>query len=829
MTSNTIFKIEQYILSKQWLTTGLILIVALACAPFDARAQETNPHSPSPVYLEHTISENQLTILASDRIIKLSSYAEGSISVEHVRKGEYEKPSFALNPQTKRQSIIVKDGQSELQLANGKVRAVINKKTLQISFFWKTKLLTKQLLIEKKKSTSGFTFSLDDGEKILGGGERVLGMDRRGYKLPLYNRAHYGYSTESHQMYFSLPLIFSSKSYAILYDNAASGHLDIGKSNPEQLSFESVGGRQAYTVFAADSYPDLLKGYVSVTGSQPLPPRWALGNFASRFGYRSQAEVIDVVDKFEQFDIPLDAVIIDLYWFGKDIKGFMGNLEWDKESFPNPKKMIDSLNAKGIKTILITEPFILRDSSKWKQAVEQSVLAKDINGQPRTYDFYFGNTGLIDVFDDNAAQWFSSIYSDLTKQGVAGVWGDLGEPEVHPDDALHFRSDIQRTVRADEIHNAYGHQWAKLVYQNQISEQPNKRPFIMMRSGFAGSQRFGMIPWTGDVSRSWGGLKPQVELSLQMGLSGLAYTHSDLGGFAGGETFNKELYIRWLQFGAFQPVFRPHAQDNIAPEPVFHDKQTRDIVANFIRLRYQLLPYIYTLAYQNSTTGIPLMRPMFFDNPKDLNLYDVSDQYFWGDSFLVSPVTEPNKTSQTVALPSGVWFDFWSDKRYQGNQSVEIPISLENIPVVVKAGSFIPMINSINTTQDYSSEELTLRYYFDQTVKQSTFEMYEDDGRYRQSISEQKYELLNFKAIQSKSHSNQLTISLKRVKGSYSKMPEKRKIKLMVHNWSAAPETIHFNEKTLSKNNWRYDQTDRVLQIEMDWDHQSTDIIIQGN
>ncbi len=336
--------------------------------------------------------------------------------------------------------------------------------------------------------------------------------------------------------------------------------------------------------------------------------------------------------------------------------------------------------------------------------MQESVLAKDKMGQPRTYDFYFGNTGLIDVFDDKAQLWFSDIYSDLTKQGIAGVWGDLGEPEVHPDDALHFRSDIQRSVRADEIHNAYGHQWAKLVFENQIRDRPDERPFIMMRSGFAGSQRYGMIPWTGDVSRTWGGLKPQVELSLQMGLSGLAYTHSDLGGFAGGETFNKELYIRWLQFGAFQPVFRPHAQDNIAPEPVFHDEQTRAIVSDFIRLRYQLLPYIYTLAYHNSTAGMPLMRPMFFDSPDDLNLYDVSDQYFWGDSLLVSPITESNKSKQSVTLPKGVWFDFWSDKRYIGNQSVDIPVTLNNIPVLVKAGAFLPMIKPIDTTHDYSSK-----------------------------------------------------------------------------------------------------------------------------
>ena len=196
-------------------------------------------------------------------------------------------------------------------------------------------------------------------------------------------------------------------------------------------------------------------------------------------------------------------------------------------------------------------------------------------GNPYQFDFYFGNTGLIDVFDNDARDWFNQTYSALYKQGVAGWWGDLGEPEVHPSDAVHNLNGI--TATGDEVHNAYGHKWAEQVYQHQQHLAPNKRPFIMMRSGFVGSQRYGMIPWTGDVSRSWDGLKPQVELSLQMGLFGLGYTHSDLGGFAGGEVFDPQMYIRWLQYGIFQPVFRPHAQDNIAPEPVFHKGKTKDL------------------------------------------------------------------------------------------------------------------------------------------------------------------------------------------------------------------------------------------------------------
>jgi oligosaccharide 4-alpha-D-glucosyltransferase len=183
-----------------------------------------------------------------------------------------------------------------------------------------------------------------------------------------------------------------------------------------------------------------------------------------------------------------------------------------------------------------------------------------------------------------------------------------------------------------------------------------------------------------------------------MSLLGMAYTHSDLGGFAGGEKFDQEMYIRWLQYGVFQPVYRPHAQDNIAPEPIFHDQQTKDILREFVKLRYQLLPYNYTLAYQNSTTGMPLMRPMFFEDERNIELIDNASSYFWGDAFLVTPIVNAGVKSVTVDLPQGVWFDYWSNKKYQGEQTIELATSLTTLPVLVRAGAFIPMVDSIQST-----------------------------------------------------------------------------------------------------------------------------------
>lgn len=599
----------------------------------------------------------------------------------------------------------------------------------------------------------GFRFKLKESEQLFGGGQRILGMDRRGHRMPLYNRAHYGYTTDSNQMYYSLPAVMSDQHYAIGFDNSASGHLDIGHTEHDILQFEAVAGRTSYIFAAGDNLAETVQYFVSATGKQPLPPRWALGNYASRFGYRNQQEVLDVVNGFIEQDFPLDALILDLYWFGPDIKGHMGNLNWDKNAFEDPVGMIETLRNKGVKTILITEPFILFESSQWDSAVENRALAKNLAGKPRRFDFYFGNTGLVDVFDETAQDWFWRYYAALNEQGVAGWWGDLGEPEVHPADSIHTLNG--RSVTAEEIHNAYGHQWAKMVYERQLEMRPDERPFVMMRAGFLGSQRYGMIPWTGDVAREWGGLQSQVELSLQMSLFGLAYIHSDLGGFAGGETFDSELYTRWMQYGVFQAVYRPHAQDHIAPEPIFHDKKTKDIVRQFIKLRYELMPYNYSLSITNSLSGMPMMRPLVMHYPKQS--MERTDAYLWGEQFLVSPVLHARQQTQTILLPEGNWFDYFNHKAYVGGQEVKIDTPIEKLPVFVKGGAFIPKVEAFRNADQYRNELIYVEFFTDSAVANSQYVMYDDDGRDPNSIKHNAIQKLHFSSSYAKPNQSQQT------------------------------------------------------------------------
>lgn len=732
-------------------------------------------------FLSYEFKDHKLDIKTDAGSLIFEPLTEAAIAVSFENPDVKQLPSFAIDENLKKTRFNLNVSENRLTLTGGALEVVITKQPFNVQFFAANTLLLEHAAgFFHHDGLRGVNFNITDEEKFIGGGQRVLGMDRRGHKLPLYNKAHWGYTSESKQMYFGLPAVISSKGYALIFDNSARGAMDLGANVGNRLQFEANAGRNAYIVVAGATsegaeYPKLIDRLTQVTGKQPLPPRWTLGNFASRFGYRSEQQVRDMVKQFTALDIPLDAVVLDLYWFGKDMKGHMGNLDWDREHWPTAETMIADFKQQGIQTVVITEPFILQTSKNWQSALDAGALAKDMSGeQVKAFDMYFGRAGLVDVFDVRGQRWFWDKYRNIINDGVAGLWGDLGEPEMHPTDTLHAIG------TADEVHNAYGHQWAKLVSDNFYQDFPNRRLFLLMRSGFMGSQRYGMIPWTGDVSRSWGGLKPQIELSLQMGMMGFGYTHSDLGGFGGDkDMFDKEMYIRWMQYGAFQPVYRPHGFETVAPEPVFHDQQTQDIVRQFIKLRYRLLPYNYSLAYENAVNGMPLMRPLMFADLTDNRLFEQKDSFLWGDSFLVHPVTDPEISELTTLLPGGVWFDFWRGTEFSGGKDITVPVSLQDIPVFVKAGSFIPYGSDIATTARYQNTPLQIHYYHHASVAQSQGRLYEDDGVNPHAI---KREQFLHTQITSEFDGDQLRISLSPKGLGFPGLPEKRRLQFTLHN-----------------------------------------------
>ena len=755
-------------------------------------------------FVSHQWKSNLLEIKTSDGFYRIQPYTDKIVETSFIPNSEiYNSKSHAVILTPTKGLFKLKETKNALLLSSNGITVTIEKSPFKISYSYNNAtLLSEKNGYTKKDSTKILDFNLDPKELLYGGGERALGMNRRGNRLQLYNRASYGYETHAELMNFCIPLVLSSKMYAVHFDNAPIGYLDLDSKKDNTLAYETISGRMTYQVIVGDSWTNLISNYTLLTGTQPLIPRWALGNFSSRFGYHSQEEVEKTINKFEDDQIPVDAIILDLYWFGKTVQGTMGNLAWDKDNFPNPDKMMADLNSKGVKTILITEPFILTTSSKWDEAVNKKILATDDSGKAFTYDFYFGNTGIIDVFKPESKVWFWDIYKNLIQEGVGGWWGDLGEPEVFPSEA------ITAGGTADEVHNIYGHDWAKLLQDGYKKDFPAVRPFILMRAGYSGSQRFGMIPWSGDVSRSWGGLQSQTEIALQMGMQGIGYMHSDLGGFAG-DYYDNELYIRWLQYGVFQPIYRPHAQENVASEPVYKDIVTKAKAKKQIELRYQMLPYNYTLAFENNQKGTPLMRPLFFEEPNNEKLLNTADSYLWGNDFLVKPITKSAVSETTVYFPANNnWFDFYSDKKYMAGTTENIAVTENHIPVFVRGGAFIPMIKTIQNTSKYALTSFDLHFYFDEKTTKSEGKLYNDDGTTANAYEKGMYEILGF---QSELKSKEIHISLNSVQGKNFQTVDKN-VALIIHNTSSKPKKVMINSQSVA-----FDLNKNILEIPVLW------------
>ncbi|TNJ45205.1 DUF4968 domain-containing protein [Tamlana fucoidanivorans] len=760
------------------------------------------------VFKSAKVNQNEvLEITVSDGTYYVQFYTPKIVETTFVPLSETKiKSSHAVVMNPERVKVALEEFENKLSFSSKGIHVAIQKAPFQISYQYEGKpLLSEEEGYVKTDEFETLAFNLTDDEVLYGGGARALGMNRRGYRLQLYNRAHYGYEDHSELMNFTLPIVMSSKRYMVHFDNAPIGYLDLDSHDNNTLTYETISGRKTYQIIAGDSWYDITSSYTNLTGKQPMLPRWALGNFSSRFGYHSQKETEMTIHKFRKEKIPVDAIILDLYWFGKDVQGTMGNLEVYKDSFPDFVGMVRKLKRNNVKTVVITEPFVLTTSKRWDDAVAKEVLAKDSLGNPYTYDFFFGNTGLIDIYKPEGEKWFWNIYRDaIISKGVEGIWGDLGEPEVHPSDLLHA------TGTADEVHNIYGSDWARLVLEGYQRDFPEKRPFILMRAGYSGAQRYGLVPWSGDVNRTWGGLQSQPEIALQMSMQGLAYMHSDLGGFAGAN-LDDELYTRWLQYGVFQPIYRPHAQEEVASEPVFRSNSAKALAKEAIELRYKLLPYNYNLVYENNQFGKPLMRPLFFEEPDNKELQDYSETYLWGHDFLVAPILKPGQQAQNVYFPkNNTWFDFYTNTLYSGGQTKSIAVQTRSIPTFVRAGAFIPMALPMQSTESYNANTLQLHYYHADSVKNSSRAYYNDDGTTPNAFKKGLYEIVTYKAA----YSGEFLEFTWHAEIGNAEKASKKKLEFVVHNIQNEPKGVFVEGE---KKRFKWNASSKSLTMTLVW------------
>lgn len=499
-----------------------------------------------------------------------------------------------------------------------------------------------------------------------------------------------------------LPFVISSSGWAIYVSSAwHDAVLDLGLRDPDVLAYDAPGGEADVYVFGPGDPATLLAEYVRLTGHQPLPPAWGLGYLQSRFGYESFDHVHRTVDRFEEERLPLHGIVFDVQWLEEHV-----NLRWDPLNFPDPAANLRRLAERGVRSVVITEPGTTGASSNHGDGVLRDAFATDGDGDELDSRQWYASRGirgyreiepstgaLLNVFREDAADWWYGQHVPLLEQGVDGWWLDLNEPEDVVADVRFTAADWpapRAELHGHEVRNLFAIAQQRMFARRDRAR--DRRPFALSRSGSAGSQRYGSAPWTGDVGATWADLRVQPRLMLLAGMCGMPLTGSDVGGFNGDP--GPELFARWMQLGAVSPVFRAHGCQRDR-EPWSQGEEALEWVRPALMLRAQLLPTIVSWTWQALRAGQPLARPMLLgplgteprtaaaeSHARDPRFVDCDDQYFFGE-LLVAPVLEEGARSRLVHLPEGDWIDLWSGDRHHGGGSVEVEAGPGTVPVFV--------------------------------------------------------------------------------------------------------------------------------------------------
>ncbi|MCM1153282.1 MAG: DUF5110 domain-containing protein [Muribaculum sp.] len=682
-----------------------------------------------------------------------------------------------------------------------------------------TELITEGSGVDNDKPMKTVGLVPAKGQLLYGGGERGHSLTLNGDSLSMYNRQNYGYTGTDRrisQMGISVPWLSSDAGYGILFDDYNRAAL-LTRGDSIYYTSETPAALSYYFVNGNGTLAGNSGAYARLTGHQPLPPFWTLGYITSKYGYHNEKETLGAIDSLKQRGYPVDGIVLDLYWYGKETD--MGRLEWNSDQFPDPQAMLRRLKDQGVHTVLINQPYVNKIGAidNYNLLDSLGLLTKDAEGNTHDVTTWVGEAGMFDMANPATRRWLWNRLKGLTADGVSGWWGDLGEPEVHPLSIVHANGQT-----ASQYHNVYGNEWSSLIYNGLRQDFPDMRPMLMMRGGTAGLQRYSVFPWTTDVSRSWGGLQPQIKLMLSAGLSGLGYMGSDVGGFAVDpkHPYDPELYLRWMQASVFTPVLRTHAQDK--PEPYHYPDQQAQIL-ELIKMRYRWLPYNYTLAYENARYGLPLARPLNFrgDNP-DRKYADIDDEYLWGDNVLVAPVMNAAQRSRKVTFPKGTWYDWYNSAvSYKGGSTAVVKAPLDRLPFFIKAGSFIPQYETpIDNTGEYDPSKLAVVYF--PAKQKSEYVLFDDDRKSPTSLEDGAYQLTTFRGVES-SRSIDIEISSE---GGYPDMPAGRMITMEIRNVKKKPVNVSLgdgsgtikmdesgSEKSIRQYGWTYSMKDRTLRI----------------
>ncbi|HEY1193079.1 glycoside hydrolase family 31 protein [Flavobacterium sp.] len=643
-----------------------------------------------------------------------------------------------------------------------------------------------------------------DGECYYGLGDKATQMNLKGKRVENFATDQYAYQKDQEPLYKVVPFyigLHNKQSYGIFFDNTFRTFFDFCQERRNVTSFWAEGGEMNYYFVYGPQMQDVVTTYTDLTGKPELPPLWVLGYHQCKWSYYPESKVKEITSKFRELQIPCDAIYLDIDY----MEGFRC-FTWNKNYFPDPKRMVSELAEDGFKTIVIIDPGIKIDKDYWvyKEALEKDYFCKRADGPYMKGKVWPGECNFPDYTNPVVREWWAGLFKELIADiGVKGVWNDMNEPAVMEVPNKTFPMDVRHVYDGNpcshrKAHNIYGTQMARATYHGVKRFAYPKRPFVITRSAYSGAQRY-TSSWTGDNVATWEHLWIANIQVQRLSISGMGFTGSDIGGFA--EQPTGELYARWIQLGVFHPFCRTHSSgDHGNQEPWAFDEEVINITRKFVSLRYQLLPYLYTMFWQYIEEGVPMLKPLVYYDQDDTQTHYRNDEFIFGNQILVCPILEPNAVGRRMYIPRGEWYNYWTNELFIGGREIWIDTKFDEIPVFVKAGAIIPKYPVQQYVGELEFDELTLDVYYKNGKEQSA--VYEDaqDGY---DYKKGRYSYLSLRNI---GKEKELIIQLHK-EGKYTTPYTKYKINLIGLPFKVAEieidnEKIEFDKINFEQNNF---------------------------
>ncbi|SKA14744.1 alpha-glucosidase [Chitinophaga eiseniae] len=616
---------------------------------------------------------------------------------------------------------------------------------------------------------------MQEHERFIGLGEKTGNLDRKGEGYTNWNSDVFGYATNRDPIYATIPFyigIHHRQNYGIFFDNSYQSDFNFGASNNRFSSFGARGGEMNYYFIYHPQMANIIRSYTSLTGRMPLPPLWSLGYQQNRYSYYPDTEVYRIAQTLREKKIPADGITLDIHYMDA-YKLFT----WNKERFPNPSQLTGRLKDMGFRVTVIVDPGIKVEDGypAYENGKRENIFIKYSDGQNYTGQVWPGWCHFPDFTSEKGRSWWKGQVKSYIRDGVSGIWNDMNEiatwGQKMPNNVLFDYEG--HPVTHQQAHNIYGLQMVRASYEG-AREALQKRPFLLTRAAYSGSQRYSAI-WTGDNRAEEDHMLLGVRLLNSLGVSGFPFSGMDVGGFTGNPSVS--LYTRWMQIGAFIPYFRNHTGVNTkSAEPWAFGEEALEITRNYVNLRYHLLPYLYSTLYTASRTGMPVMRTLALQNTFDPQVYDTrfQNQYQFGDAYMIAPF-ESTKEFGSIYFPKGKWYNLYTDAVTMGGQDVITPLNIKTLPVYVKESSIVPMQSLVQSTREKPADTLFLHLY--KGDQPNTFVYYEDDGESFANEKGDYYErTITYDPVQR-------TLTLQKPQGSYSS--QFHHIKLILHGFDS--------------------------------------------